>query len=224
MYPYFLLGSFTLLACGYLLLSFIFNIYLIEEDDVKLLPLKQRVTKEDAIAMVVAGVTIFAWIMILLIVGVSAAPKENPNMIAYYNAEYKYPDSADWKVVPRRLLGDEPSTEIPDQDLCYPWDSAKMPLVKTNTGITCGGANCGFRVGILATNAVITASGAVGGVTLGPRQARNLSLMFPGDHNSDNGFLIFSGTESNVNDYLNSLKICPVALKFSSLVYTKIDQ
>lgn len=212
------------MACGYLLLSFIFNIYLIEEDDVKLLPLKQRVTKEDTIAMVIAGVTIFAWIMTLLILGVSAAPKENPNMVAYYNVEHKYPDTADWKVVPRRLLTNNPTTAFPDHDLYYPWDAAKMPLVKTNTGIACGGASCGFRVGILATNAVITPSGTVGGVTLGPMQARNLALMFPGDHNSDNGFLIFSGTEANVNAYLKSLKISPVALKFSSSVYAKIDQ
>ena len=131
-------------------------------------------------------------------------PIQNPAAIAFKDAS-KGKSHPDWEMVPKNILKHKsPVTN----ELCHKWNFAQMPIATYNPSLNCGD-DCGFRVSILAMNATIKTTNT-GGAALGTPEARN--VFFPGDQNSNNAFVTFFGTESQVNAYLANTSVCPVAI------------
>jgi len=125
-------------------------------------------------------------------------PKENQFATNFNKTNAKTIGS--FKRVPEKIQ----KNQNDNKSLCYNWDSASMPQVKLGNA---GTANVGFRVAILARNSTLKTTNS-GGAVSGSQEAR--VVFYPGQENSSDEFMFFKGTESQVNEYLKNLQICPI--------------
>lgn len=142
---------------------------------------------------------------------INGKPKENQFAANFINADSK--TSGSFKRVPvsvQKNVNDNKS-------MCYNWNISTMPKVT----LTNKDANKGFRVAILARNSTLRTSNS-GGAVSGAKDAR--VVFYPGQNNSNDEFIFFKGTESQVNTYLTNLQVCPNKLGESERVYVHAEE
>jgi hypothetical protein len=83
------------------------------------------------------------------------------------------------------------------------------------------GDNAGFRIAILAKNSTINTTDKSGAVN-GSLRTRN--VFYAGQLNSNDAYVQFKGTESQVNQYLANTKVCPIDLTQKEEVYVDTEQ
>ena len=83
------------------------------------------------------------------------------------------------------------------------------------------GDNAGFRIAILAKNSSINTTDKSGAVD-GSLRTRN--VFYAGQLNSNDAYVLFKGTESQVNQYLANTKLCPIDLTQKEEVYVDTQQ
>jgi len=80
------------------LTSTVFNLLLVD-DHITINNITHRITKEDIIALIVAFVIIFVFLMYFVIVGSPNSPRENPSYINYMNYQKNKIEDKDFKLV-----------------------------------------------------------------------------------------------------------------------------
>lgn len=218
-HPFYVLGIFALGCTVALVGCFIFDFYL-SEQELRIDTLEKKFGNTEIIAMGILLLLIIVFSIWLIFFKNKDKIQQNPSAYTYQQISDKGIEDPEYTVVPDQLL----KYFSTDQNLCYNYDLSTMPKAVIDPSVSCGGNNCGFRVAILAGNTKIIKPIQAGGITEGPKNARNLPVFFPADHNSNNAFLLIKGSETDINNYLSNLKFCPIKISENEPIYVNIDQ
>jgi len=211
--PMYWCGIFTLFGLIYLFIVIGCDFYL--SDVTEFLETFNRETSIfDYIGL---GLGILAFAIILIWLLAASFSKFNQLKTSTYDIYDKlqagtYVDP-DYTIVPKKVL----QLDRNINNVCVPYSSDKMVSVQTNPA--CTKKVCGYRVAILAESVQIS---GISADKLGNYNLRG--IIFPTARNTQDGFIVFKGTASEIASILSSLQFCAIRYNEDLSIFYNIEE
>jgi hypothetical protein len=212
LFPMWVLGWCTLALSLWTLAMIGGNLYLSQEQGV--------IVQQQRMGCLGVLMIFLALLAIGLAIGGSfiklGGPSFNPSLVSYNNLLDGAKQDPDFQLVPRIMLKNSEE----GSSVCYKWNIKTMPKAVIDSALFTGD-NAGFRIAIFAKNSTINTTDRAGAIN-GSLRTRN--VFYAGQLNSNDAYVLFKGTESQVNQYLANTKVCPIDLTQKEEVYVNTEQ